>query len=677
MTNSTIVYIILCILLALFIALFQYKHRSKLNKKLSTALAVLRFVTVFILLLLLINPKFENITYYNEKPNLVIAVDNSESINFLNQKDNALQALEKLQNNLELNNRFNIENFKFDSELNKLDSLDFSSGQTNISKAIGNLHNIYRESNVAFVILTDGNQTYGTDYQYISTIKNQPIYPIVLGDTVQYNDLKIQQLNINRYAFLKNRFPVEVIAVYEGSETVNSQIKITSGNTTIFSEKVQFSPQNSSKVIHTTILAESVGLKTYKVEVVPMTDEKNTTNNVKNFAVEVVDEKSNVAIVSDMLHPDLGMFKKSIETNEQRSATILNIQDAISKIDDFQLFILYQPNNNFKPLFEILNRLEQNIFMVGGKQTDWRALNTFQDYFTQTITNQYENYQTTLNAGYSNFIIDELDFNGFPPLQSEFGESVFKVPHEVLLYKVINNFETEEALLATLEINNKRAAVLLGEDIWRWRAQSYLDNQSFVAFDNFMGKLVQYLSSNKQRTRLNIDFQTFYNGSDNIIIFAQFFNKNYEFENNAQLSISLKNKDTDEEINYPLLLNVNKYEVDLNSLSSGDYNFTISESNENISKSGSIKILDFNVEAQLLNPNLIKLQSMALKSGGKTHFTDTVDDLVYDLLNDSQYKTVQKSSKNIVPLLDFNFLLGLLVLALGLEWFIRKYNGLI
>ncbi|MGF1555048.1 vWA domain-containing protein [Paucihalobacter sp.] len=677
MTNLTVVYIILSIVLALLIALFQYKLGSKLNKNLSTTLAVLRFVTVFTLLLLLINPKFENLNYYYEKPNLVIAVDNSESIAFLNQTDKAQQTLNTLKSNTELNKRFNIETFQFDAELIKLDSLNFSSGQSNISKAIGNLHDIYRESNAAFVFLTDGNQTYGTDYQYISAIKKQPIYPIVLGDTIQYNDLKIQQLNVNRYAFLKNRFPVEVIAVYEGKETVNSQIKITSGNATIFSENVQFSPENSSKVINTTMLAETVGLKTYKVEVVPMVEEKNITNNVKNFAVEVVDEKSNVAIVSEIVHPDLGMLKKSIETNEQRSATILNNQDAITKIDEFQLFILYQPNNSFKPLFEILSRLDQNMFIIGGKQTDWRALNSLQNYFTQTITNQYENYQTTLNPGYGNFIVDDLDFNAFPPLQSEFGECVFNVPHDVLLYKVINGFETEEALLATLEINTKRAAVLLGEDIWKWRAQSYLDQQSFVEFDNFVGKLVQYLSSNKQRTRLNIDFQTFYNGSDNIIITVQFFNKNYEFESNAQLNISLKNQETGEEINYPLLLNGNKYEVDLNSLPSGDFDFTITESNENISKSGSIKILDYNVEAQLLNPNFSKLQSIAQQSGGKSYFIDTVDALIFDLLSDSRYKTVQKSSKNIVPLLDFKFLLALLALALGLEWFIRKYNGLI
>lgn len=640
-------------------------------------MAVLRFITVFLLLLLLINPKFESISYYNEKPNLVIAVDNSESIAFLNQTENAKKTFDFLKSHPELNERFTIESFKFDAALNPLDSLDFLSKQSNISKALSNLNDLYRDSNAALVILTDGNQTYGTDYEYISTIKKQPVFPVVLGDTIKYTDLKIQQLNVNRYAFLKNRFPVEVIAVYEGTEAVNSQVKITSGNSTIYSENVQFSPENKSKTINTTILAESVGIKTYKIEITPLADEKNLTNNIQNFAVEVVDEKSNVAIVSEILHPDLGMLKKSIETNEQRSASILSVNDALNQINDFQLFILYQPNNSFKPLFELLNQLEQNSFIIAGTQTDWRALNNFQNYFTQTITNQFENFQTTENKNYSNFIIEDLLFDEFPPVRSEFGETKINVPHDILLYKVVNGFETEEALLATLEINNRRTAIFLGEDLWKWRAQSYLNQQSFVSFDNFMGKLVQYLGSNKQRTRLNVDFKSFYSGSDQIIITAQFFNKNYEFEPNAQIDISLKNKDTNEEINYPLLLNGNKYQVDLSGLASGDYNFTVSETNENISKSGSIKILEYNIEKQFLNPNFTKLNAIANKSEGKIHFVNTVEAMVYDLLNDLRFKTVQKSSKNIVPLLDFKFLLGLLALVLSLEWFIRKYNGLI
>jgi hypothetical protein len=40
----------------------------------------LRFLSVFALLLLLINPTFKQKSYYNEQPILTIAVDNSSSV---------------------------------------------------------------------------------------------------------------------------------------------------------------------------------------------------------------------------------------------------------------------------------------------------------------------------------------------------------------------------------------------------------------------------------------------------------------------------------------------------------------------------------------------------------------------------------------------------------------------
>ena len=43
---------------------------------------------------------------------------------------------------------------------------------------------------------------------------------------------------------------------------------------------------------------------------------------------------------------------------------------------------------------------------------------------------------------------------------------------------------------------------------------------------------------------------------------------------------------------------------------------------------------------------------------------------------DPNYVPTQKSKQIVVPLIDFKFLLGLIIAALSLEWFIRKYNGL-
>ncbi len=676
MQTETVTYIIIAGIIALLVALFQYMYKTKKRSKLYVLLTFLRFLSVFSLLLLLINPKFEKRTYFNEKPNLVVAVDNSESVAYLKQNESALQLVKHLQSHKELNERFNLDVYAFGKDIKQSDSLSFDERQSNLSQVFEGLSQVYNTSIAPTILISDGNQTYGNDYEFTANTYKQPVFSVILGDTVQHTDLKIEQLNVNKYAFLKNKFPVEIIAVYNGKSSVNTELRITSGAAVVFSQPLHFDINTSSRVINLDLPANSVGVQTYKAELIPLESEKNKVNNIKNFAVEIIDQKTNVAIVSDISHPDLGAFKKAIESNEQRQATILKPNDFIVNSNDFQMVIIYQPNNNFKLVYDEISNLNLNKFTVLGSKTDWNAHNSFEPNYKQEITNQKEDFQPTLNTNYSTFIVDNLDFGSFPPLQTEFGATAFKIPYETILYKTISGRQINEPLLATFEHNGRREAVLNGEGIWKWRSQSYLNDKTFENFDNLIGKLVQYLSSTQKRSRLNVIYESFYNGNDNIKIDAQFFNKNYEFDATANLIISLKNKDAQTKT-YPFLLKNNGYEVDLNGLPAGDYDFTVSASSENISSSGTFKVLDYNVEQQFLNANVSKLQKLSANSQGTSYFINDTDALLSGLLQDKRFVAIQKSTKNSMPLIDWQWLLVIIVLSLSAEWFIRKYNGLI
>jgi hypothetical protein len=311
-------------------------------------LTFLRFVTIFSVLLLLINPKFDKTSYFEEKPNLIIAVDNSESVSYLKQDLKAKQLIAELKSNKELNARFNLEFYKFGKDVQATDSLSFDEKQSNPSLLFDRLSQVYGNNTSPTLLISDGNQTYGNDYEFYNNRYKQPIYPVILGDTIQYIDVKIMQLNVNKYAYLKNQFPVEVIVVSNGASAIKTQFRITSGSATVYSQNINFSKANSSQVINLNLPANRVGVGSYKAELIPIENEKNIVNNIKNFAVEVIDQKTKVAIISDIIHPDLGALKKSIESNEQRQASILKPNEFISQSNDFQLAILYQPNNNFK-----------------------------------------------------------------------------------------------------------------------------------------------------------------------------------------------------------------------------------------------------------------------------------------------------------------------------------------
>ena len=678
MQLETIIYICVAGITALLIALFQYVYKSKLNPKLKYVLFVSRTLTLFAIGLLLVNPKFESITVTKEKPNLVLAIDNSQSIEYLEQLNNAQNTVNKLINDPSLNKNFNIDVYTFGKSLRLSDSIDFSECQSNISNSLENLNDVYKETVAPIVLISDGNQTLGEDYGYASSKINQPVYPIILGDTTVYKDLRITQLNVNRFAFLKNRFPVEAILNYSGNEAVTTEFRIKSGDQILFKKTLQFDSEKSSEIISTNLLANSVGVRSYVAELMPLKQERNTVNNKKNFGVEIIDQKTNIALITERMHPDIGALKKSIESNKQRQVTILSPSDFLSQEDDYQLAIIYQPTRTFKEAIEALTTQNTNLFYITGTTTDWVFLNEIQDNFKQAITNQTEDFQPYLNRNYSNFIVEDLNFSDFPPLKSELGVFGIDAPNDVLFYKMVNGITTDFVLLATLETKNSKQAILNGEGIWRWRAHSYLVTKSFEGFDNLINKLVQFISSNKRRKRLQVDYNSFYNGNEAITVSAQYFNKSYEFDDSAALTLELKPDNEDLETRqYPLLLSNGNYKVDLSGLASGRYNFTVKHNSEAVASSGEFEVLDYNVEQQFLNPDQTKLNQLAEITSGKSYFPEDAEDLINNLLGDTRYSIVQKSTKNIVPLIDFEYLLGLIALSLFFEWFIRKYHGLI
>lgn len=676
MHENSLLYIILAAFVALSIASFFYGYKSKLSVKLRWLFGALRFLSIFILLLLLINPKFYNTSYYNEKPVLTVLIDNSESVSYLERSQETQNAVNFIKNNDALQNRFDVSFYTFGESLNTADSLSFSEKQTSLSQPLLSLNEVNKNKVAPIIVLTDGNQTYGADYEFISQSLKQPVYPIILGDTITYKDVSISRINANRYAYLNNEFPVEVFLLYSGNTSENATFTVKQGTSTVYQQTIQFSESQSSQVLNFTLPANRVGVQKYTAEIGKLQNEKNKVNNKSVFAVEVIDEATNILLVSDIIHPDIGALKKSIGSNEQRKVTIASPEEALNDLEDYQLVVLYQPTSRFTELFNKIEQLSLNYFLITGSQTNWTFLNRIQSHFTKSAYST-EEVQGVLNTAYSLFSVEDIGFNNLPPLKSSLGDLTFEGAHEVLLKQQILGITTENALLSTYEEGSQRHALLDGENIWKWRANVYLKNTSFNPFDDFISNLVQYLASDKNKTRLDVEASSFYYNNGDIRVKAQFFDKNYVFNNRASLNITVKNIETEQTNTFPLLLKSNFYEVNLSNLEPGDYTYTVSVTEEPLSVSGSFSVLEFNVEQQFLNANVDKLSRLSNATNGAHYFIDNFSELEQDLLNDTRYETIQKSEQKIVTLLDWKILLFVLVAILAIEWFSRKYFGLI
>lgn len=675
MTTNTILLILLSIIIASGLSFFQYFFRAKNKSKTNLLLAFLRFFSIFGILLLLINPKITSNTFEIVKTPLPIVVDNSSSISELKANETSLEIYKNLVSNKDLQEKFEIQSYQFSNEFELSDSFNFKGNQTNLDEVAKNLKSINKNGTFPTVILTDGNQTSGNDYVY-SFNPNNKVFPVILGDTTTFLDLKINQLNVNKYAFHKNKFPVEVFLQYSGNKSVTADFSISQGNSVLSKQSVSFSPSKKSQVLNILLPANNIGVQVFKASITSKETEKNTYNNIKNFAVEVIDQKSEVAIVSAINHPDIGALKRSIETSLQRKVTIVN-PNKISSLQDYNILVLYQPNSEFKSVFEANKKANLNTWIITGTNTDFNFLNQIQNSLQFKMSSQKEDYLADFSTQFNLFAIDNIGFENLPPLQNSFGTITAKENLDVLLSSRIRNVNTGSPLLAYAENQGKRSAFLLGENIWKWRLQSHIDNQSFDKFDVFVDKTIQFLASNNAKKSLVVNHESFYNSGEAIEINAQYFNKNYEFDENAKLTISLTNKATKQTKNYDLLKSTNSYKVNLDGLSAGIYSFKVIESKSKATYTSSFEVLDFDIEKQFVNPDLNKLTQLASQTNGKLFHPNQVDDLVKSLLENEDYKAVQKAITKKTPLVDWIWLLVLIAISLASEWFIRKYHGLL
>ncbi len=675
MTTNTILLLLLSLLIASGLSYVNYYYKAKTKSKVNLFLAFLRFISIFALLLLLINPIITRKTLEIVKTPLAIVVDNSSSILALNAKKTALDLYQKLSKNKDLQDKFDIQSYQFDSEFQSSESFNFKGTQTDLDEVAKNLKSIYKSTTFPTILITDGNQTTGNDYVY-SFDTNNNVYPLIVGDTTKLLDLKVNQLNVNKYAFQKNKFPVETFVQYSGNKNINADFSICQGNSVLSKQNILFSPSKKSAIITVLLPADKVGVQVFVAKISSKENEKNTYNNTKNFAVEVIDQKTNVAIISAINHPDIGVLKRAIETNAQRKVTIVKPKE-INSLQDYTILILYQPTPEFKSVFENIKLAGINTFVITGNNTDFNFLNQQQSNLIFNMSSQKEDYLAEFNSQFNLFAADNLGFENYPPLQNPFGTVTTSGNVSTLLSSKIRNIATNSPLLAFAENQGKRSAFLLGENFWKWRSQSHIDNQSFEKFDVFIDKVIQFLASNNSKKSLVVNHENFYNSGEPIEISAQYFNKNYEFDEKARLSISVSNIKTKQTKNFDLLKENNSFKVNLDGFLAGQYNFNVKELNSKSSYTSHFEILDFDIEKQFVNPDVEKLNQLALQTNGSVYYPNQVDALIKILLKNDKYKAVQKGIISKTPLIDWIWLLILIAISLTSEWFVRKYNGML
>ncbi|MDB9932983.1 hypothetical protein OAD28_09765, partial [Flavobacteriales bacterium] len=409
--NSPLWYVLLCIAIAGLGAFLLYRkdrNLAELSTLWKRVLAALRFLSLFFLAFLLLEPLLEYSKKKVEKPIIVLAHDNSESMVFANDSVVVKSQLEESYNSLKakLSADYEVVSYSVGDKVSENPTFDFKDKQTNLSEFFTEIQNRYYNRNLGGIVLaSDGIYNSGGNPVFeAKKLKNVPVFSIQVGDTTPQKDLLIEEISHNRLVYKGNKFPVVVTVKAEQLNGVKTNV-VVSKNGRVLGKK-PISVNNDLYLTQSSFELESegTGLQKYDVRVETVNGEFTTTNNYKSFYVDVLESKQKILILANSPHPDINALKLGFQSNENYEVTTNLAQDFKDKIEEFSLVVLYNLPSQNEGL-SLLKDKEVPLLLVVGNQTNVNSFNALKKGVTINNSKGFTEAQAYVNTDFSQFTI--------------------------------------------------------------------------------------------------------------------------------------------------------------------------------------------------------------------------------------------------------------------------------
>lgn len=683
-------FILFCIALgALYAGILYYKvdhfNTDQNNIKwIKRGLAIFRFLSGTLLSFLLLSPFIKTKHIDKIEPVIVYMHDNSESILLgLSSEDSAAYIASTNQMLKKLSEKYQIDYYSFDEDIEEIDTLNFKGKSSNLSHALEQINGLYFNQNVGAVLFaSDGIYNQGSNPSY--TDFNFPLYTIALGDTMQQTDVKIVAVRNNKLAYLDDEIEVDIDLQANHLQGKNYQLSLTKQGTKLGNKTLSIQKDFDERNTSFTVKASSIGIHKYTLSLASHEGEISTANNRFDFYIEVIDNRQQILLVADAPHPDIAAIKSVVETNKNFELDVQYANRFQGNIDEYSLLIVHQLpslNQGAKNVFSSIKSAKIPTWFISGNATAYNLLNQEQQLVqidgNQQNTNDAQAY---FNGGFSNFTLSESTINRmkkFPPVISPFGNYSPGANSSALIKQKIGTVQTDFPLLSFQDNFGTRSAIFIGDGLWRWKLHDYLENGSNEAFNEIVEKTINYLAlkGDKRKFRVSTNKNAFYEG-ETIQFEAELYNENYELINEPEASLLVKHEDGQE---FPFIFNktVQAYQYQSSSIPIGNYSYTASTSfsGKKHTASGAFSINAMQLEALQTKADHQLLKKMANQSNGQFINIKDLDEIAESLINQDNIKPVLFESFKTRSIINLFGIFFVIMALLSIEWFLRKWFG--
>ncbi|QJW90677.1 VWA domain-containing protein [Spirosoma taeanense] len=697
-------WILVCLLVGAVYAFALYQPLPRLvggatvggfDKRTTYGLAALRFVVVSLLCFLLLNPLIRSLRTLTEKPKVVLAVDNSESVAAagrpaLNRSLAALQSIRQQLTDKGLDVAVRtLGDTVTDADLTQI---TFTRRTTDLSGLLSSIRSDYEGRNLTDVVLvSDGifNQGLSPTFgQYPFAVQT-----VGLGDTIPKKDIQLKGVIANRIAYLGNQFPVKAELVSNGFQGRSATVVLRQNGRELGRQSVNFSgtPGGKSETFNQVTFqttATQKGVQHYVVEVLPQPGEFSTLNNRQDVYLDVIDGKEKVLLLALTPHPDIKAIRSILERNQNYELDVRVLTgtpaEATPPVDKvYDLLILHQvPDNGGVGNALVQKYLAKNtpVLFVLGNQSSMGPFNTSNPVMQVTAQpNQSDKVTGLFNPEFKQLNLDPARLellSKLPPMLVPYGEFRLQPGSEVVLWQQVGSVRTTKPLLALNLTSPRKTAVLAGEGLWSWRLEEYALTDKQEVVDELMQKVIQLISVKEDRRKLRVyPIRNEFVAGEKVIFETELYNDIYErvYDKPVRLEIS-DEKGLTRTYNYTPTEANSRFEI--SRLPEGAYRFraSVNVNNRAEQSSGQFVVRDLQLEALNTTADHGLLRQLSQQTGGQFYNPARVDALVRDITARPRPARLT-STEEMNEIINWRWLFFVVLALAAVEWGLRKFYG--
>lgn len=527
----------------------------------------LRFGALALVLFLLFEPVWRQISEEETPPSVAVLLDESQSLRVTaasgstdappdtagDPRPAVRRALGELEDGALDNARLRVFGFSEgprrlpDAPGRALDSLRFEGARTNLSAALRRAREQLRGENLrAVVLVSDGQYNAGRNPLYQAARSPVPIHTVVVGDTSRQRDVVLRRAEANDLAYTDTRVPVRVSIQSDGFADQPVQVSLWDGGERLARRSITLAEGSATQTVELAFVPQEAGLKRLTAGVARLDGEATYRNNTQPVSLRVLEQKRQVLLLGAAPSPGVSAVRHLLEADPAAEVTTRvsrgqgqfyggALPDSLAEAFDVAVLAGFPGQAaGAQAARRVARAVESGLpaLFLMHPQTDLRALrqhfsdglparpeqirgSTVQATFAPTAAGRrhpvLENLPSGSNASASS---SGSAWTRLPPLRKSQTRWQPAPEARTLATARVRGVDTGAPLLLTRRRAGQRAAMLLGAGTWRWANLPQALEDASSLWPGLLSNLVQWTSTveNDQPVRVEPARPTFAGG---------------------------------------------------------------------------------------------------------------------------------------------------------------------